>query len=199
MLWALKEGGDGLSLSKMAARSGGLVAVSTLHNVMTGKSKELTPDTIAGLAKILNTSEAHILAALNNRELSNAELESEEKERLWEMYRDIPRQCQQDVLDLLEVLQRNHSIKARHERRNTRRADVAAATSGANPRMTHTHKDNALIETEFGAVTRHPNVVTEPDAPVLLTTTQQLPDEASQTWKEPEQESKKPERKKRRA
>lgn len=70
MLWDMKEAGEGLSYSKMAARSGGLVAVSTLHSVMSGKTKELTPDTITGLARILNTSEAHVLAALRGQPLN---------------------------------------------------------------------------------------------------------------------------------
>jgi transcriptional regulator with XRE-family HTH domain len=121
MLWDLKEAGDGLSYSKMAARSGGLVAVSTLHAVMSGKTKELTPDTIAGLAKILNVSMAHVLSALNDKPLPEPERESEEHARLLAMYEDIPRQCQQDVLDLLEVLQRNHSLSSRRDKRIDRR------------------------------------------------------------------------------
>lgn len=75
MLWDLKESGDGLSYSKMAARSGGLVAVSTLHGVMSGKTKELTPDTIAGLAKMLGVSDGHILTALRDKPLEPMTLE----------------------------------------------------------------------------------------------------------------------------
>jgi transcriptional regulator with XRE-family HTH domain len=116
MLWKLKESGDGLSLSKMAARSGGLVAVSTLHNVMTGKTRELTPDTIAGLAKILGVSEGHVLAALNDRQLAREEEHGEEFARLWQMYSDIPRACQKDVMDLITALWGNHSLSRRRER-----------------------------------------------------------------------------------
>lgn len=135
MLWALKGAGEGLSLAKMAARSGGLVAVSTLHNVMTGKSKDLTPDTITGLSKILGVSEARVLAALSDRDMKREEVESEDKERLWEMYIDIPPQCQKDVMDLLEVLQRNHSVSKRKERIEERRREVAAAVEGGNVRQ----------------------------------------------------------------
>jgi transcriptional regulator with XRE-family HTH domain len=121
MLWDLKDAGDGLSYKKMASRSGGLIAASTLHSVMSGKARELTPDTITGLSKILKVSEARILAALQDRRLDEAESNNEERARLWAMYEDIPRQCQQDVLDLLEVLQRNHSLSARREKRSDRR------------------------------------------------------------------------------
>lgn len=71
MLWDLKESGDGLSLSKMVARSGGLVAVSTLHDVMHGNSKELTPDTVTGVARILGITETAVLAALRNKPIGN--------------------------------------------------------------------------------------------------------------------------------
>jgi transcriptional regulator with XRE-family HTH domain len=124
-LWELKESGDGLSYKKLAARSGGLIKVSTLHGVMHGKSKELTSQTIAGIARILGISDAHVRSLLNNQPLSEQERVSEEMRKLWEMYSDIPRQCQIDVMDLLEVLQRNHSISKRQRRRPDRR-DLAA-------------------------------------------------------------------------
>jgi plasmid maintenance system antidote protein VapI len=83
MLWDLKEAGDGLSYSKMAARSGGLVAVSTLHAVMHGNSKDLTPDTVTGLSRILGVSEGRVLALLRSERQPTAEQASEEKERIW--------------------------------------------------------------------------------------------------------------------
>ncbi len=105
----------------MAARSGGLVAVSTLHAVMHGNSKDLTPDTVTGLSRILGISEGRVLALLRSAKQPTEEQASEEKERIWGMYSDIPRQCQKDVIDLLTVLQRNHSVSARRQRHQERR------------------------------------------------------------------------------
>ena len=127
-LWDLKTG-SGMSLSKMIAPAGKHLSVSTLHAVMHGKTHELEPDTVNGLALILNIPPGHVLALLDDREISIEELRNEEKERLWAMYQDIPRQCQQDVLDLLAVLQRNHSLSARAGRQAERRHKEAAASA----------------------------------------------------------------------
>jgi hypothetical protein len=151
-LWELKTG-TGLSLSKMVAPAGDLLSVSTLHAVMHGNTRDLEPDTVNGLALILDVSPGHVLALLDGREFSDEELKNEEKEKLWAMYSDIPRQCQQDVLDLLAVLQRNHSVSARRMRHQPRRAGVAAAqaASGSNtprhPAVTNTPADVPLPET----------------------------------------------------
>lgn len=159
----------------MADRSRGLVSVSTLHDIMSGKTKELTDSTIAGIALILQISEAQVLAALRGRELTEEEIGSEEKDRIWAMYSDIPRQCQKDVMDLLEVLQRNHSVSAR---RQDRRARVAAASGGAPMRMSD--KDNRPndIRGERGGIPRHPAVTETPrDVPLPETTREDLGEE----------------------
>lgn len=123
MLWNLKNS-EGLSVSKMADRSEGGISASTLHDVMSEKYKSLTDDTITGLAKILRISETHVIAAFRNREFNLDEQAAEERDRLWEMYSDIPAQCKKDVLDLLTVLQNNHSLSRRRERLKGHREKV---------------------------------------------------------------------------
>lgn len=130
LLWDLKNGED-LSLRKMSQRSGGMVSVSTLHDIMSGKTKELTDTTIAGVSRILGVSEAHVLATLRGRALSEAEVQSETKERIWEMFTDIPAQCQKDVMDLLTVLQANHSLSRRRERLSEHRETVTRRREAA--------------------------------------------------------------------
>lgn len=133
MLWDLKEAGDGLSYTKMVARSGKLVSRSALHGVMHGRSQEMTSKTVSGIARILDISEDQVRAAHKNQTLTPVEIESGEKRKLWEMYSDIPPQCQKDVLDLLTVLQKNHSVSKRlerikgHRKQITRRRVAAAS------------------------------------------------------------------------
>ena len=132
-LWDLKENGEGLSYSKMVARSGGKVSISTLHSVMHGNVRELTPDTIAGLALILNVSEAYVLAALKNQELSEGEQLTSELEQLNKYFLEVPREYQLDILALVESLWMRRRVEGRAEKianqkHKGRRRDVAATT-----------------------------------------------------------------------
>lgn len=117
-----------LKYRQVALRSGGRISHASISAIIKGQTKDIKSSTISALAKGLDVPEADLFAIVRGKPLSSEEQANEEKERIWAMYTDIPRQCQKDVMDLLEVLQRNHSISARREQRDKRR--IAASGHG---------------------------------------------------------------------
>jgi transcriptional regulator with XRE-family HTH domain len=121
----------GITYREVARRGG--ISSPSISDIISGKTRQVKPSTISALAKGLGVSEYELFAVLRGKPINKEEQGNEEKERIWAMYTDIPRQCQKDVLDLLQVLQRNHSISARRERQAERRREVAGPTRVATP------------------------------------------------------------------
>ncbi|HEV2704945.1 MAG TPA: hypothetical protein VGV59_03415 [Pyrinomonadaceae bacterium] len=122
-----------VSLKAIEERSGGQIDSSYVSQIenRTVLGVNLTIKKISALAKGLRVPEEEILAVIRGKNLSADEVANAEMERFWAMYSDIPSQCQKDVMDLLEVLQRNHSISARRQRREPfRKFEVAKVKGG---------------------------------------------------------------------
>jgi transcriptional regulator with XRE-family HTH domain len=121
---------QGWSLNEVARRSGGGISNGYISQIENRYYINPTRDKLIALAKGLGVTEAEIFAVATRQPIDEGSRRTEEHLRLIEMFNDIPRQCQQDVLDLLEVLQRNHSLSARKDRRQ-----IAAEAAG--PRVRH--------------------------------------------------------------
>jgi transcriptional regulator with XRE-family HTH domain len=105
----------GYSLNEVSRRSGLEIANSHISRIENGESTNVSVEKLQALAKGLGISEVEVFAAARGG-LTETEMVKEEHARLIEMYSDIPAQCQKDVMDLLAVLQNNHSISRRRER-----------------------------------------------------------------------------------
>ncbi|MFN2413827.1 MAG: hypothetical protein ABR603_01665 [Pyrinomonadaceae bacterium] len=93
-----------------------------IRKVLKGES-DVRLETLVVLAKALDTTAPLLLLEAMSSEEGENEGERVQAERakielyhIGELYVDIPRQCQKDVLDLLTVLQNNHSLSRRRER-----------------------------------------------------------------------------------
>lgn len=115
----------GLNYREVARRSGGAISHGAVGHIVNGVSTDVRKDTLQALAKGLGVPEDELFAVARGKDIREP---SFEHQRLIEMYEDIPPQCQKDVMDLLAVLQQNHSLSNRKERQIERRK-VAAAIS----------------------------------------------------------------------
>lgn len=115
-----------------------------IRKVLKGES-DVRLETLVVLAKALDTTAPLLLLEAMSGEEDEHEDEKAHAERakvelfhIGEMYTDIPRQCQKDVMDLLTVLQNNHSLSRRRERlvehreTITRRHEERPAASAAD-------------------------------------------------------------------
>lgn len=155
-------------VERNSRRTGPGISNGYVSQIENGLMTNPSIDALRGLAQGLGISEDLIFAIARGKSPEDPDVVHA---RLIGMYEDIPPQCQKDVMDLLEVLQRNHSISARRARRQPRRHDIAAA-AGVN---TQGRND----------IPRHPAVTdTPPDVP-LPETTPQVPDddEEDEIWR----------------
>jgi hypothetical protein len=89
-----------------------------IRKVLKGES-DVRLETLVVLAKALDTTAPLLLLEAMSGEdgvEATPERVRVELQQMGEDYKDIPRQCQKDVRDLLAVLRNNHSISGRRER-----------------------------------------------------------------------------------
>jgi transcriptional regulator with XRE-family HTH domain len=130
---------------RSGGRSGGGISPSTISDIISGRTKEIKSGTIAALARGLEVTEAELWAAIRGQSIDDEMRRQEEHMQIISMYEDIPRQCQQDVLDLLQVLQHNHSISARKEKRAAVR--IAAAQINDSHNNSSEYKTGSISHT----------------------------------------------------
>ncbi len=137
-----------VSLKAVEEASGGEIDSSYVSQIENRAvlGANLTLKKISALAKGLQVPEEEILAVIRGKALNPDEVAEAEKSRFWAMYSDIPGQCRKDVMDLLLVLQRNHSISARHRRRGTEHKEGAVAAETTNPNGLRAVDDPQLTE-----------------------------------------------------
>lgn len=122
----------------VARRTHPTITSAGIRKILKGES-DLKVETLVILAKAVGTTAPELLVEAleeNPADLGDAK-STVEHARLIEMYSDIPRQCQKDVMDLLAVLQRNHSISARRGRHDERRDEAAVTASHSDLKLTY--------------------------------------------------------------
>lgn len=127
----------------LARKVKGEITSAGIRKVLKGES-DVRLETLVVLAKALDTTAPLLLLEAMRDEEGEREDEKAQAERakvelfhIGEMYVDIPRQCRKDVMDLLTVLQANHSLSRRRERlvehRDTVTRHREAARSSHSP------------------------------------------------------------------
>lgn len=127
-----------LNPNDVARKSHAGITAPGLRKILKGES-DLKVETLVVIAKALGATAPELLVeALKENPADVGDAKSTvEHARLIEMYSDIPRQCQKDVMDLLVVLQRNHSISAHHGRHDERRDEAAVTASRPDLKLTY--------------------------------------------------------------
>ena len=163
----------GFSLSAVeqkSARYGEKIAgsyVSRIENNL-AEAEGVTPKKLLALARGLEVPFFMILAVAIGEPLDSHDEFNPEKESLWEMYSDVPTQCQKDVRDLLAVLQKNHSLRGRRSRIVDHREDVrkrrdVAASSVTTEGETSTRSPQTTAPLVKGTSVIRPKASKEPD------------------------------------
>ena len=105
----------GFSLSKVEKNSGSEIDASYINRIENDLIRNVTPEKLSALAKGLEVSEDEIFAVARGKRLTGGEQLGLELEKLIKYYREVPRECQLDILASTEAIWRRRQIESRAE------------------------------------------------------------------------------------
>jgi transcriptional regulator with XRE-family HTH domain len=105
----------GFSLSKVEKNSGSEIDASYINRIENDLIRNVTPEKLSALAKGLEVSEDEIFAVARGKRLTDGEQLGLELEKLIKYYREVPRECQLDILASTEAIWRRRQIESRAE------------------------------------------------------------------------------------
>lgn len=105
----------GFSLSRVEKNSGGEIDASYINRIENDLIRNVTPEKLNALAKGLEVSEDEIFAVARGKRLTDGEQLGLELEKLIKYYREVPRECQLDVLAMVEGIWRRRQMESRAE------------------------------------------------------------------------------------
>ncbi len=95
-----------LSYRKVAERSGGLITHSTVSDVVNERVKNLSSQTIAGLARGLGVTEQEIFDIVRGKNLNNESVVDEQFENLGLKFSGLPPSKKEKAKPLIELMDR---------------------------------------------------------------------------------------------
>lgn len=117
--------GKGLSTTDVetASRHGGFKGISDAYvtQIENGHVTNVSPEKLRALAKGLDINEDEIFAIARGKQITEAQQHDAEIERLIKHFREVPRECQLDMLALTESLWLRRRVEGRAERMANRR------------------------------------------------------------------------------
>jgi transcriptional regulator with XRE-family HTH domain len=122
---------SGMTMREVARKSGNKTSHATISDIIAGKRPTPGPETLRGLALALGVPPEEMIGKAYGTGKAGDDITELEVARLAHWYKDLPRECQLDLLSLTEALWDRRKKEGRAERIITRR-------EGRKPRVTPT-------------------------------------------------------------